>query len=350
MLCCLPALGTFYLSQSMRRKVSPYHTCPNQNRIFCMLHGEKKVTTSPRRRSEQRRPGGTAQTQANNSILNRNDRNLINTRICWPASEELHRDRSSDAPDHPISLVWLQRDMGMQQQQRCRVERGEWSGEGRQVEGGGGTSFTYLEASSYRSRLVVCIGKRKITDLICLTNCSAKAHTRTDKQRRRKREGERQADIQRDSQQVSRHIEISSKDRTTSWPQRPRTRVIKNVDNDGAPNKPHWNILTAVWQALRFKRNVSSAFEVFRSLTKPADSWDQSRAELHSWLFLSLSLSLPYHVDNNDNRWEERQRLGQQPICYTFSTFCFLNIYFFWASVTVSWPWIHSRYNSLENL
>lgn len=131
MLCCLPALGTFYLSQSMRRKVSPYHTCPNQNRIFCMLHGEKKVTTSPRRRSEQRRPGGTAQTQANNSILNRNDRNLINTRICWTESEELHRERSSDAPDHPISLVWLQRDMGMQQQQHCRVERGVR----RQVEG-----------------------------------------------------------------------------------------------------------------------------------------------------------------------------------------------------------------------
>lgn len=189
MLCCLPALGTFYLSQSMRRKVSPYHTCPNQNRIFCMLHGEKKVTTSPRRRSEQRRPGGTAQAQANNSILNRNDRNLINTRICWTESEELHRERSSDAPDHPISLVWLQRDMGMQQQQHCRIERRER----RQVEGG--TSFTYLEASSYRSRLVVCIGKRKITDLICLTNCSAKTHTRTDREGERERGG-READRQ----------------------------------------------------------------------------------------------------------------------------------------------------------
>lgn len=101
-------------------------------------------------------------------------------------------ERSSDAPDHPISLVWLQRDMGMQQQQQqqhCTVVRGETGRGG----GGGGTSFTYLEASSYRSRLVVCIGKRKITDLICLTNCSAKTHTRTSRQRktRRVREGER---------------------------------------------------------------------------------------------------------------------------------------------------------------
>lgn len=102
----VPAWSSF-ISQSMQWKVSPYHM-PQPHFLDVSSKKTEKVATSPRRRTGQ----SQAATQANNSILNRNDRNLINTR------EYVAQSAESDHPMRPISLVWLQRDMGMQQHGR----------------------------------------------------------------------------------------------------------------------------------------------------------------------------------------------------------------------------------------
>lgn len=143
------------------------------------LQEDKKKSDNIPKAQNGAEPGGWQASmqaiQANNSILNRNDRNLINTREYVAERErERERVRSSDAPDQAISLVWLLRDMGMQQH--------GIGGEGVEL-GVRGTSFTYLEASSYRVDACRCYRKTENNRF----NLSNKLIGR---QREREREGQ----------------------------------------------------------------------------------------------------------------------------------------------------------------
>lgn len=126
--------------------------------------------------------------QANNSILNRNDRNLINTRICFA-----RLPRSSDQAILDSRRLILDSRSRDQTRIRTRSNCGFSRNTGMQLSLGlaiskhfvvARTSFTYAVRSQFLSCVFVCIGKLKITDLICLTNCR-QTHTRcrqTDRQ------------------------------------------------------------------------------------------------------------------------------------------------------------------------
>jgi len=104
-------------------------------------------------------------------------------------------------------------------------------------------------------RVCLFIGKLKITDLICLTNCNKQTHTHahTNAQTRWGQTAVILRSHQKTAQQVYPRLNNEHSDKKKIEKTKKRT--------------PHWNILTAAWQALKFKRNVSRAFEVFRSLT-----------------------------------------------------------------------------------
>lgn len=212
---------------------------------------------------------------ANNSILNRTDRNLINTRICcWQRLPFAACCLLFALCDHPIT----------RSRSRCRSQIIVWltshtwecSSVGLSIiiwaaRLGRAQNKFHLVRSHFLSPPLVCphacIGGIywKITDLICLTNCypqtqSTHTHSHTH-------------DASPCQRTDSRHIEISSKDRTTSCAYSDQER---QREGEKRRKRTHWNILTAAWQALKFKRNVSSAFEVFRSLTAAADSCDLS--------------------------------------------------------------------------